>query len=411
MVKNEIRMRDQVLDKFKALRIALIIAVGFATLVIAAAIAGQDNLFRFFLDPRIPYQTYTPPTKPDYKNPASWVFAPKTEIEPKDTHIFVVTPTIYWGGEDWNASLDDEDSNDRLLREAIPNWAGPFRDAGHVVVPKYRAASLYSFLTTRHDARAARALAYGDVLAAFDKFITDIGNDGPIVLVGVEQGGLHVLGLLQDRFHDQHMRERLAAAYVIDFAVPLDLFEAGLKGLRVCKTPQSTQCVVTYNAFTEEDNLEITRFRERSMVWDQNGRLQNTLGRALACVNPVLGAAVHDFAPARLHLGGVAASGLDWAADPAPIPGQTSTQCEEGVLLIEPPRSKSLRKQFSLGKRFKPDPFNLFYADLSRDVSNRILALNLKFETEGRLAPPFRGTLELRDSPINKTPDSVEENE
>ncbi|MBL1430231.1 MAG: DUF3089 domain-containing protein [Robiginitomaculum sp.] len=399
------------LDRFKFLRVALIIAVAFAALIVAAAIAGQDNLFRFFLDPRVPYQTYTPPTQPDYNDPASWVFAPKTEIDQKDTHIFVVTPTIYWGGEDWNTSLSDEDSNDRLLREAIPNWAGPFRGAGHVTVPKYRAASLYSFLTARYDARAARALAYSDVLAAFDKFVADIDSNGPIVLVGVEQGGLHVLGLLQDRFHDQHMRERLAVAYVIDFAVPLDLFEAGLKGLLVCKTPQSTQCVVTYNAFAEEDDLEITRFRERSMVWDQNGRLQNTLGRALACVNPVLGAAVHDFAPARLHLGGVAASGLDWAANPAPIPGQTSTQCEEGVLLIEAPRSKSLRKELSLGKRFKPDPFNLFYADLSKDVENRIIALKMKFETEGRLAPPFGGMVELRDSPINKTPDSAEDNE
>jgi hypothetical protein len=411
MVKNEIRMRDQVLDKLKVLRIALIIAVGFIALVIAAAIAGQDNLFRFFLDPRIPYQTYTPPTQPDYNDPASWVLTPKLETDPRDTHVFVVTPTIYWGGKDWNTSLDDAKSNDRLIREAIPNWAGPFREAGHVAVPKYRAASLYSFLTARHDARAARALAYGDVLSAFDKFISEIDSTGPIVLVGIEQGGLHVLGLLQDRFHDQHMRERLAVAYVIDFAVPLDLFETGLKGLLVCKTPQSTQCIVTYSAFVEEDNLEITRFRERSMVWDQKGRLQNTFGRALACVNPVLGAAVHDFAPARLHLGGVAASGLDWGTNPAPIPGQTSTQCEEGVLLIEPPRSKSLRKKFSLGKRFKPDPFNLFYADLSKDVENRIIALNLKFETEGRLAPPFGGTVELRDSPINKTPDSVEDNE
>ncbi|MBL4617646.1 MAG: DUF3089 domain-containing protein [Robiginitomaculum sp.] len=395
------------LDKLKVLRIALIIAIGFITLVIAAAIAGQDNLFRFFLDPRVPYQTYTPPAQPDYNDPASWVLTPELKTDPKDTHIFVVTPTTYWGGKDWNTSLDDENSNDRLIREAVPNWAGPFRGAGHVAVPKYRAASLYSFLTTRHDARAARALAYGDVLSAFDKFISAIDSNGPIVLVGVEQGGLHVLGLLQDRFHDQHMRERLAVAYVIDFAVPLDLFETGLKGLRVCKTPQSTQCVVTYNAFAEEDDLEITRFRERSMVWDQKGRLQNTLGRALACVNPVLGAAVNDFAPARLHLGGAAASGLDWGADPAPIPGQTSTQCEEGVLLVEPARSKSLRKKLSLGKRFKPDPFNLFYADLSRDVTNRIIALNFKFEAEGRLAPPFAGTVELRDSPINKTPDSV----
>ncbi|PHR62536.1 MAG: hypothetical protein COA47_03960 [Robiginitomaculum sp.] len=401
-------LRYSVLNKATFLRLSLVSLAGLVLLSAILAYTGRDNLFRFFLDPRVPFQTYLPPKAPDYSDPASWVRPPTPEETKNQPHVFVVTPTTYWGGDHWNTDLNDEESNDRLLREAVPNWAGPFRAIGPVSIPKYRAASLYSFLTTRNDARAARAFAYGDVLAAFDRFFAEIDSAGPIILVGVEQGGLHVLGLLQDRFDNPHVRERLAVAYVIDFAVPLDLFEGGLHGLSPCKSATATRCIVTYNAYQEQDTKEITRFRERSMVWDQKGRLQKTQGRALACVNPVLGAAVLDFAPARLHLGGVAASGLDWGTDPAPIPGQTSTQCDEGILLIEKPRSENLRKKVSLGARFKPDPFNLFYADLSKDSAARTAALIERFDSEGRLAPPFGGMIELHDSPINKTPDSTQ---
>ncbi len=378
--------------------VSLILAVIFGYL-------GRDNLFRFFLDPRTPFQTYQVPPAPDYTDPAAWVRPPMKEAGKEEPHVFVVTPTIFWGGADWNTHLDDPEANDRLIRETVPNWAGPFRKIGHVAIPKYRAASLYSFLTTRNDAKAARAFAYGDVLAAFDQFMADIDGAGPIVLVGVEQGGLHVLGLLQDRFTNPHMVERLAAAYVIDFAVPLDLFGGALQSLSPCAGPDSNRCLVAYGAFRETQHKEITRFRERSMVWDQRGRLQKTQGRALVCVNPVLGAASMDFAPSRLHQGGAAASGLNWGTDPAPIPNQTSSQCQDGILLIERPRSGDLRKKISLGARFKPDPFNLFYVDLSIDAARRVGALNQRFVTEGRLAPPFGGTIELRDSPINKTPD------
>ncbi|VAV89791.1 FIG00480936: hypothetical protein [hydrothermal vent metagenome] len=396
------------LHRITILRLTLYLVAGFAVFVALLAYFSRDNLFRFFLDPRIPFQTYQPPAAPDYADPASWVRGPTSDQDKNDTHVFVVTPTTYWGGEQWNTPLDDAQSSDRLIRDAVPNWAGPFRKVGHVAIPRYRAASLYSFLTIRNDAKAARAFAYADVLAAFDRFFADIDGKGPIVLVGVEQGGLHVLGLLQDRFDNPHMRERLAVAYVIDFAVPLDLFDDGLRGLSPCKEPQSTRCIVSYGAFTEKDVQEITRFRERSMVWDQKGRLQNTHGRTLTCVNPVLGSANSDFAPPRLHLGGAAATGLDWGTEPAPIPEQTSTQCEDGILLIDPVKSKSFRKKRSLGARFKPDTYNLFYANLSKDAEQRTEALRQRFQSEGRLAPPFGGVIELKQSPINKTPDADE---
>ena len=385
----------------KIIRYSLYSAAAFMVLLALFAFVSRDNLFRFLNDPRIPFQTYIPPAAPDYANPAAWLIPPQAT---ENASVFVVLPTPYWDGKNWNMPMDDDEGVARLKRVALPNWAAPFAGAGSIAVPLYRAASLYSFLTVRGDAREARRLAYRDVLTAFDVFLAKTGGKGPIILVGVEQGGLHVLGLLQDRFHDPYIRERLAAAYVIDFAVPLDLFDGPLSDLTPCANTDTTRCIVTYGAFQPKEKSEIWRFTDRTMVWDQNGLLQQVKDRPLACVNPLLGGTSTDFAPKRLHKGAVAATGLEWGTTPAPMAAQTSAQCVDGILLIDKPKSRALRKPLGFGKRFKPDPFNLFYEDLSSDAKRRVDNLNARFQREGRLAPPFENSMEIIDSPIRGVP-------
>ncbi|PHS28767.1 MAG: hypothetical protein COA84_00850 [Robiginitomaculum sp.] len=385
----------------KIIQYSLYGAAAFVVLLTLFAFVSRDNLFRFLNDPRIPFQTYIPPAAPDYTDPAAWLIPPQAT---KEASVFVVLPTSYWGGKNWNMPLGSDVGVARLKRVALPNWAAPFADAGTIAVPLYRAASLYSFLTVRGDAREARSLAYRDVLTAFDVFLAKTGDKGPIILVGVEQGGLHVLGLLQDRFNDPYVRERLAVAYVVDFAVPLDLFDGALSGLAPCANKEDSRCIVTYGAFHPKEKSEITRFTDRSMVWGQNGLLQQVKDRPLACVNPLLGGTSTDFAPKRLHKGAVAATGLEWGATPAPMPAQTSAQCVDGILLVDRPKSHALRKPLGFGKRFKPDPFNLFYEDLSSDAKRRVDNLNKRFAIEGRLAPPFKNAIEIIDSPIRSVP-------
>ncbi len=384
-------------------RLSLYGALGLVIVLALFAFAARDNLFRFLNDPRTPFQTYTPPPAPDYASPQGWAMAPTRSAN--TPQIFVVTPSVYWGGKQWNTPPLAPKPLRRLHREAIPNWAGPFFGAGDVAIPLYRSASLFSFLTVRNDARGARELAYQDVSNAFDVFLAQTDDKAPIVLVGVEQGGLHVLGLLRDRFNDPYLLERLAAAYAIDFAVPLDVFGTLLPGIAPCETLGDSRCVITYGAFHPKEKSEIKRFKERTMVWEQSGKLSLTKNRDLACVNPMLGDMSGELAAKALHQGGVAATGLEWGSNPAPLPAQIASQCVDGVLHIGRPSSPALRKQRSFGNRFKPDPFNLFYGDLARDVKMRISNLQTRFATEGRLAPPFENTLELIDSPIQKVPE------
>src|SRR6516165_988857 len=103
------------------------------------------------------------------------------------------------------------------------------------------------------------------------------------------------------------------------------------------------------------------------MVWTTDGKLEETAGRALLCVNPILGTTAEDFTPKRTHLGGVNATGLGLDVQPAPLAAQTSAQCDDGVLLIDRPTSPSLRDPWTWGGRFKPRTAFLFYADARRD--------------------------------------------
>jgi hypothetical protein len=375
--------------------------------LVASAIAFQDNLFRYSMDPRAPFQMMAAPPAPDYASPAAWAARPSAPT-PGRPAIFFVHPTTFWGGDAWNAAIDAPIPATRVDQSALPNYAGAFAPLGDLWAPRYRQASLYSSLAHRFDPLLARRMAYDDVHRAFLAFLAEAPADAPILLVGVEQGGLHVLGLLQDELIDEELRKRLVAAYVIDQATPLDLFDNGLSHIGPCAEPEQTGCVVSWGAVEADNTDRIQDFRRRSMVWMDDGRLEATEGRALLCVNPILGTTGEDFTPRRTHLGGVNATGLSMGVEPAPMPAQTSAQCSDGVLLIDRPTSPSLRDGWSWGMRFKPRTAFLFYADARRDAARRLAAFETRrlAETppppeEPRELPPLE-PVEIPDAPIHK---------
>jgi hypothetical protein len=214
------------------------------------------------------------------------------------------------------------------------------------------------------------------------------------------------------------LRSRLVAAYVIDQATPLDLFDLGLSHFKPCLLPGDTGCVVSWGAVEEDRAPVIEDFRRRSMVWMGDGRLEPTEDRALLCVNPLTGSAAEDYIPARNNHGAVQAAGLALGVEPAPLPGQTSAQCNEGVLLIDRPESPSLREGWRWGGRFMPRPAFLFYMDARLDAERRIAAFEGAAERASSVeaavvapAPvatlPALPTVEVQPSPINKVDDSV----
>ena len=351
----------------------------FLALVLAAAFIWRYDILSNALDPKVPFLTYHPPPAPDYGDRSSWALLPRDPdgAAPADrpVDVFFVHPTTFDGGRDWNGGIDQPKAQRFLARVVLPNYAGPFDRVGQVFAPRYRQASLYTYLTLRDDAREARRFAYGDVLQAFRAYDVRYGRGRPFIIVGVEQGGSLAARLLREEIGIKpELKRRLVAAYLIETAVPADE-HAPDAATPACERRGETGCVAAWISAPEGDFQRVQELIGRSLVWDRSDQLVNLEGRTPLCFNPLLGGVSPERAPARLNLGAANATGLEWGARPAFLQRQVSARCENGVLRTSRPKSNALRDSGSWADRRKVDAFNLFYADLEADALGRAEAM------------------------------------
>lgn len=360
-------------------RWAIAALAGLALLIAAAGIVYREDILRTGLDPRVPFQTYTPPPAPDYGQPSAWALAPSGPPRPGDppADVFFLSPTTYDGGEHWNAPIGEPKSGRLFRRVMAPNYVGPFVRVGRVYAPRYRQASLYSLLTLREDAREARRFAYEDVVRAFRHYAADDNGGRPFVLVGVEQGGTLAARLISEEIMPNPMlRQRMAAAYLIETVVRADAPPAP-----PCRRPGQTGCVAAWASAFEDEPERAEAILDRSLVW-RGGQLDNLHGATPLCFNPLLGAVTDAEAAARLNLGAANATDLEWGARPAFLTRQVGAKCDEGVLRISRPKSPSLKPTGSWADRRKAPGYNLFYANLEADAKARVEALRVQLSGE-----------------------------
>lgn len=382
-------------------RLVTAAAVSMLALLVMAAFWWRDDIASNALDPKVPFQTYQPPTAPDYTQRAAWALLPaKPEVwttadPPAD--IFFVGPTTYDGGSDWVSPIDDVQSDKFFRRVVAPNYAGPFVRVGRLFAPRYRQASLYTLLTLREDARDARRFAYADVAAAFRQYMAADNKGRPFIIVGVEQGGTLASRLIADQIaRDPAIRARLAVAYLMETVVPADA-----PPLTPCARPNEASCLAAWASAFEHDIERVQALKDRSLVWDANGELENISGRTPLCFNPLLGATTKAAAPAKLNQGAANATGLEWGARPAFLTRQVSTKCEDGILRVSRPKPKMLKSAGSWADRRKVPGYNLFYGDLEADAKRRVAALTSS-PGFARPAPPITEVRPVKGSRVHR---------
>lgn len=362
--------------KNKILRRGLVLSGIFICLTLIIAYIYRDDIFQTIQDPRQPFQTYEKPIAPDYNSKESWLTLPDLGRDPYEHSaagdVFIVVPSVYRGGKHWVLPSDDLKRKSKLERIVRPNYVTPYGSSGRLFAPYYRQASLYAFMTKREDARKAHDFAYQDVKRAFSHFLKNSPPERPIVLVGHNQGASHIQRLLADFFQGS-LKTRLAAAYVIDYPLPLDLFETTLRGHSPCETETDTNCINAFGAFMPGDDVIAKRFVSRLLVHDGED-YTSVEGRDLLCTNPLLWNRSNDYAPRRLHLGGVAAEGLDPNMKPAPRAKQVGVECQDGILYVDKPK-RSFRRPIQVGSKFRTLPSNLFYEDLRVNAEKRVMSL------------------------------------
>lgn len=389
------------LDRSRRTKIWLALAGAIVLAIVATGVlVWRDDILRTGLDPKVPFQTYDPPPAPDYSDRAAWRLLPTDPLtwsdEAPPADVFFVGPTLYDGGRHWNAPIDDARA-DRFFRRTVgPNYVGPFVEAGRVFAPRYRQGSLYTMLTLRDDAREARRFAYEDVRRAFRHYLAAYNSGRPLILVGVEQGGVLASRLLAEEIAgDPELARRLVAAYLVETAV-----EAQSPPFTPCVAAAEPGCLAAWVSAYEGERDRAQNLRDRSLVWNGQGELTNLSGPPL-CFNPLLGRVSQEAAPARLAKGATNATGLEWGARPALQTRQVSAKCERGVLMVSRPRSAAFKRAGSWADRRKVPGYNLFYGDLEADAEARLATL-LADPNFPRAARPIVETAEVPRAPVHR---------
>jgi hypothetical protein len=228
------------------------IAVLFALFALALAWPAPS-----WADPAQPFDPATVPASFDYAQDSGWAALPgNTRAFPVD--VFYVHPTTYDGDDNWNASLEWE-QGDAKIAGCLLSQAGVFRTCADLVAPYYRQANI-AVLRSAEDSpnRQALDVACADVEAAFDAYLARYNHGRPFILAGHSQGSEHLLSLMERRFADPALREKLVAAYLVGWSVTSDDL-AAYPHLKVAATPDETGAIITYNTQGENPAYSIVR--------------------------------------------------------------------------------------------------------------------------------------------------------
>ncbi len=287
-----------------AVLIGLFVAVGLVFQFM------PDRLMRMAFVPSKPYAAPAALPSGGYGDPAQWFARPGLAADPLHWQpsgakpaqpvraaVFFIHPTSYLAKAQWNAPLDDGESQDRA-RLFLRGLASPFANAAQVWAPKYRQAAFGAFFTDGPEGQQALDAAYADVLAAFDRFVAEAPADLPIVLAGHSQGAFHLRRLMAERVAGKPIAARVAAVYAIGWPVALD-HDLPRMGLPACTAPDQPGCVASWLSFGEPYDAESMA---ASMARFKGLDGQGLKGARFLCWNPLTGMQ-GGAAPASANLG------------------------------------------------------------------------------------------------------------
>jgi hypothetical protein len=364
------------------------ILTGIGVLVVIACIAAYVNRDQISmmiafgkLKPAHSFAAAPPPAAPDYSLADSWAALPDraddADVVPSanvqdrqasaEVDVFFVHPTTFFGTGSWNQSLDDGPTNQLTDKFVLRSQASVFNSCCKVYAPRYRQATIYSFMDKSGSGTAALQLAYADVERAFDYFIEHYNQGRPFILASHSQGSVHVRTLLEKRITGTALRERLVAAYPIGFGIDREALAKSVPDVPVCASAEQLGCLVTWNAVGPQ---------VRS--WADSSKS--------ICVNPLTWRTDGAAADAALNLGGVSYAGTfngtladvkgvpqDFAdAKPLLESAVADAQCVDGMLLVTEIRSTHYGARPMGRDNYHIYDYNLFHMNLRRNVELRV---------------------------------------
>jgi hypothetical protein len=360
------------------------VVAGLTVLFIAGAIAYrvfEEDLMRWAMVPSAEFREVSMPSGATYAQASLWIARPDRPGNPSlwtprgvatarspRASVFFVHPTSFLESSAWNATLDDEESQNRAAL-FVRSQASAFNSVGTVWAPKYRQATFGAFLTTQDNARRALDFAYRDVRAAYEEFLREAPRDRPIILAAHSQGSLHLLRLLEERIRGAPEAGRIAAAYVIGWPIS-ETADLPALPLPACERPDQPHCVVSFQSFSEPADPKMV-----TDVYDASSgpRGVSRAGSPMLCVNPLTGTR-SAAAPKEANLGTLVPN--EDFSDATFTPRAVPARCDlRGFLLIGDNDALPHMGRYALpGNNYHVYDYALFWANIRADAERRLAA-------------------------------------
>jgi len=163
------------------------------------------------------------------------------------------------------------------LRRVVRAQAALFGSQCRVFAPVYRQVTVQGLMTGGFFSAEARALAHGDVVAAWHEYLARWNDGRPFLLLGHSQGAFELTELIAEEIEDDpDLRERMVSAMLLGgiVTVPDGRSVGGtFEHVPACRTRTQTACAVAYNTFSQPPPATSLFGRAAS-------------GQQVVCVNP-----------------------------------------------------------------------------------------------------------------------------
>lgn len=266
--------------------------------------------FSSCIKPGRDFSHYKVPPIPDYALEKNWAALPdrkdsadavplnsglKDEQADAKVDVFFVHPTMYYKRKSWNADVNDEKTNRLVDIYPIRQQASAFNVCCKVYAPRYRQATLYSFIDGKGNGNEALDTAYADVKNAFKYYLEHYNHGRPIILAGHSQGTFLAERLIRDFFdNDPKLRKLFVAAYLIGGTIGENCFTT----IVPCDSASQTGCYVAWH--TRKYGSDFNKPTKKTV----NAPAFVNYNRYV-CVNPLTWTRDTAYAPASLNLGSV----------------------------------------------------------------------------------------------------------
>ena len=249
---------------------------------------------------------------------------------------FYVYPTV---------SIDKTPNSDMIANDeehaVVAYQFARFGSVCRTFAPLYRQVTLTALRSAAmgQQSGADRALAFGDVRAAFKNYLAHDNGGRPFALVGHSQGSRMLSQLIKEEIDGKPVQARMLSAQLLGFdtIVPKGADVGGdFKSVPLCRKPTQTGCVIGYVSFRGDSPPPA----ESHFAKSDDPAMQ------VACTNPAAlggGKAVLDSYLGTKGAGQSSVLPSEWVKGGAPVatrfvkvPGLVSAECrrdEHGAYL------------------------------------------------------------------------------